>query len=377
MKSPLSVVMIGRHLESEQGLQEFFKSCGDNLHLLGSAEDLEQGLHLIQTGQPQLIILDVDDLDRGVKEASFLVARFPHSALLVAAAQKNPDWILKLIRAGAQEYLIKPVEANDLSEAVRKVARLNALLSGPAAKQGTVISVYNPEAGMGTTTIAVNLAATLALRGRQQGRETALIDLNPCSGDVPAFLDLSPRYNLISVAAKAGELDANYLRTVMVGHDSGLQVLTGSEEPWESASLRPELLHEVVGLSRALYDYTVIDLGGPLSHVTMAALQASDRILYNTVLSLPAVRNAKRHLPALQRADLGDRLKLVVNRYNNRDEISISDLEKVVGMKSFHAIPNGYADVKASINRGVPLVTGYPKSPVVKALEELADKLTG
>ncbi|HJV00861.1 MAG TPA: AAA family ATPase [Burkholderiaceae bacterium] len=377
MKLTLSVVMIGRSLESEKGIQEFFKSCGDNLQLLGSAEDLEQGMHLIQAGQPQLIILDVDDLERGVKEASFLVARFPHTALFVASDQKNPDWILRLIRAGAQEYLIKPVEADDLSEAVRKAARLSALLAGPAAKQGSVISVYNPEGGMGTTTIAVNLATILATRGKQTGREAALIDLNPCSGDVAAFLDISPRYNLLSVAAKAGELDANYLRSVMVDHGVGLKVLNGSEEPWETASLRPELLREVIGLSRTLYDHTIIDVGGPLSHLTLAALESSDRILYNTVLSLPAVKNARRHIPALTRAGLGDRIKLVVNRYIQRDDISISDLEKVVNMKSFHAIPNGYADVKASINRGVPLATGYPKSPVVRALEELADRLTG
>jgi len=371
MKAPISAVLIGSELGAQNGIQEVFRSHGDTLRLLATANDLQQGMQLLEAGSPQIAILDIQEIEQGVREAAHLVSRFPHTALFVTAAQKNPDWILRLIRAGAQEYLTKPVEATELVEAVRKIARLQTQLAAVAGKRGGVVSVYTPLGGMGTTTIAVNLAAALAARGK----ETALIDLNPCSGDVAAFLDLAPRYTLSSVVAKAGELDANFLRSVIVGHASAIHVLCGPDEPWEAARLQPELLQELIGVSRALYEHTIIDAGGPLNHGNLAAFESSDQILFNTVLSLPALRNARRHLAALEGAGLGGRLKLVINRHFPKDEITLADTEKILGIKTFQTVPNAFADVKASINQGVPLVTGHPKSPAARALEELADKV--
>lgn len=372
MKSQISAILIDSDKKAQDSIEEVLKSFGDGVRLLASASNLQQGINLIRTGPPHIVILDVKEVDQGVKETAFISSRFPQTSVFVTAAGKNPDWILKLIRAGANEYLTKPVVADELLDAIKKVSLLQSQMSGAHRTDGLVISVYNPSGGMGTTTIAVNLATLLALKGKR----TALIDLDLCCGDAADFLDISPRYTLGSLAGRKGELDATFLKSVVVSHSTGLDFLNSPQELEEALSVDPELLQEILPLFRTLYDYTIIDASGPLFGCNLAALSASDQILFNTVLTLPALKTSKRYLSAMARGGLGDdRLRLVINRYTAKDDIKVADLEKVLNMKTYHSLPNAYLDAKASINKGVPLVAGLPKSPVRKSLEELLQKL--
>jgi pilus assembly protein CpaE len=71
----------------------------------------------------------------------------------------------------------------------------------------------------------------------------------------------------------------------------------------------------------------------------------------------------------------GDRVKLIINRYLPKSDIQIRDAEKVLARSVFQAIPNEYADVVDSINKGMPVVKLLPRSPVSKAIQELAERV--
>ena len=226
---------------------------------------------------------------------------------------------------------------------------------------------------MGTTTIAVNQAATLAA----SGGSVALVDLNLSSGDTTAFLDLAPRYNLTNVTDKMGQLDASFLRSVLVPHSSGVQVLNGPADLGDADLIRPEQIREVIAILQTIFEYIIIDTGGSLFGCNLATFNLSERILYTTVLSLPALKNAKRYLMAMDREGLRtDRVKLVVNRHHPKDDIKLTDAEKILATSVYLTVPNAYADVRTSINKGVPLVSCCPRSPVAKAIEDLARQLT-
>ena len=245
--------------------------------------------------------------------------------------------------------------------------------SGEPEKSGKVISVYNPSGGMGTTTIAVNLAATLAARGEK----VILIDLNHFSSDVSAFLDLSPRYTFDSITANMNRVDATFIMNVITKHSSGMHVLSGSEDIDGPVEIMAEQIREVISIVRNLFSYTIIDTGGQLMGRNMAAFACSDHVLFNTVLNLPTIKNAKRYLPAMAGQGLsGAKVKVIVNRYMPKDDIRISDAEKVLNTRVYLTVPNAYAEAKASINKGEPLVACYPRSPVAKAINDLAQQLT-
>ena len=368
----MSLVLIDSDSRARNDTLTMLKSIGTPVGSLVAAADFQEGIKNIQASNPQIVMLEVKEIEQGVKEVAYLTGKFPQATLFVTATDKNPDWILRLVRAGAGEYLTRPVNSQELAEAIQKVARQHIQRRGQSGERGSVIAVYNPSAGMGTTTIAVNLAATLA----KQGKQVALIDLNFFSGDVTAFLDLNPRYTLSSLIAKKGQIDASLLKSVIVRHGSGIQVLNGPKDLVEADRIPPELLQEVIAVFQSAFDFTIVDSGGPLFGCNLATFDCSDRVLFTTVLNLPALNNAKRYFSAMDREGLGtDRVKLVVNRHNPKDDIKVSDAEKILNTKAYQAVPNAYADASSSINRGVPLATCYPRSPVTKAVEDLARQL--
>jgi pilus assembly protein CpaE len=126
-----------------------------------------------------------------------------------------------------------------------------------------------------------------------------------------------------------------------------------------------------------MFTYTIIDTGGQLFGCNLATFESSDRILFVTLLTLPALKNAKRYLAAMNNEGLGsDKVKLIINRQIPKDDITVADAEKVLNTKALLTVPNTDMDIKTSINKGLPLVTCSPRSPVTKALEDLARRIT-
>lgn len=371
MSSQLSLAIIETDNKARNDLAAIIGASAGSVGIVTATADFTEALRCIREHQPHIVILEVREVEQGALQTAAILSHSPQSAVFVSCAQKNPDWILRLIRAGAGEYLTKPIVSSELLDAIDKVSRLQG---GGKSSKGAAISLYNPSGGMGTTTIAVNLAVALAARGEK----VALLDLNLVSGDVAAFLDLASRYNLAHVTDKSGQIDASFLSTVLVRHSSGVNVLTGPVDLEDAARVRPEQIKEVIALLQSIFAYTIIDAGGPLFGCNAAAFNCCDRVLFNTVLNLPALKNAKRYLTSMQDEGLGrDKVKLVLNRYLPKDDIKTADAEKVLDNSVFWAVPNAYAEVMASINQGVPLVACCPRSPAARAIADLAGRIQG
>lgn len=375
MPPHVTLVIIDSDKASRDAIAALIVPFGDMVKTMGSVDDFNEGVRIIQSTNPMVVILDIKELAKGVEEIRYLLSRFPRLSVFATAQEKNPDWILGIMRAGAVEYLLKPVESAELSEALHKVGRL--WVQAPAAKTekvGKIVSIYNPLGGMGTTTIAVNLAATLAA----ENEKVALVDLNLFSGDVSSFLDVNPSYTLSSVTSNIARLDASFLMTTMTRHTSGVYVLAEPLEVEETFDITPEQVKRVLSILKGAFSYIVIDTGGHLAGCNMAAFESSDFVLFNTVLGLPSLKNAKRYLSAMGKKGLRkEKLKLVVNRYIHKADIRVEDAEKVLDFKVFETIPNEYADVVDSINKGIPLVSLSPRSDVSKAIKNLADLIKG
>jgi pilus assembly protein CpaE len=370
MPPHISLVIIDSDSASRAAMEAMLKPFGDTVRLMASTGDLAEGLKAIQTTNPMVVVIEVKDIDQGVRDVKSILSRFPRISVFVTSVEQSTDWILRSMRAGAIEYLLKPVESSELGEALQKVGRLWVPKPPELEKEGKIISVYNPVGGMGTTTIAVNLAASLS----EGNDKVALVDLNLFSGDVASFLDFNPKYTLSSVTTNIARLDANFLMSVMNRHSSGIYVLTEPQEVDEATEITPEQVRRVLAFLKEVFAYVIIDTGGQLAGCNMTVFENSDHVLYNTVLSLPALKNTKRYLAAMEKRGLRQgRVLLVVNRYLPKADIRIEDAEKVLGWKILLTLPNEYSDVVASINKGIPLVKLMPRSPVSKSFARLAE----
>ncbi len=375
MPTTLSIVIIDPDRESREAIENLIQPYGDRVKIRGSSSDFNEGYRLIQANNPSIVILGITQLDVGAEQIQNITAHFSHISVFACTAEKDSDWILRLMRAGAVEYLLKPLDKSDLFEAIQKIGKL-WLANNPEEvkiKEGKVISVYNPIGGMGTTTIAVNLAAAMA----RDNSNVALVDLNLFSGDVDTFLDINPRYTLSSVTNNLSRLDASFLMSVMTQHSSGVYLLSEPLDVEETVEITPEQIMQLLTFLKHVFSYVIVDTGGQLYGTNEAVFQKSDMILYNTVLNLTSLKNAKRYLPAMDKLGLArDRVKLVVNRYLSKSDIKIQDAEKVLDRSVFITIPNEYAEVNSSINKGTPVVSLYPRSNVTKAVFKLAEMIS-
>lgn len=374
MTQKLTIAIIDPDLELRETIVNLLQPYSDKVMLTGVAADFGEGYRLIQANPPSVVILGVAQLEAGIEQVQHIAAHFPATSVFVATTEKNPDWILKLMRTGASEYFLKPVDKADLFEALQRVAK--NLSQSPntqvAQKHGQIISVYNPVGGVGTTTIAVNIAATLAATSD----DVALVDFNLFCGDVASFLDMAPKYTLSSVTNNVNRLDAGFLRASMTRHSSGIYMLSEPLEVEETMSITSEQINQVLTFLKSAFSYVVIDTGGPLYGTNLTTFRHSDHLLFNTVLTLPALKNGRRYLMALENGGIPrSSVKIVVNRHLPKSDIRLSDAESALGTKVFATIPNEYGVVIDSINKGVPAVNLYPRSPIAGAVAKLVAQL--
>jgi pilus assembly protein CpaE len=370
MPPHISLVIIDSDNTAREAIEATLKPFSETIAITGSVDKFSDGARIIEKNSPNVVILEVNDIQRGIQEVQFITSKFPRTSVIVSSAEKSSDWILSLMRAGAVEYMLRPITQEELKQALQKVGRFFFAKPAQETPIGKIISVYYPTGGMGTTTVAVNLAACLA----SEGTKVALVDLNLNSGDISTFLDVNPTYTLSSVTNNIDRLDANFLMSVMTRHPSGPFVLTEPVEVDEAISITPEQVQRILDFLRGVFTYVVVDCGGQLAGCNMAIFESSDLILFTTALSLPALKNSKRYLSAMERKGFHrDRVKMVVNRYLQKADIQIKDAEKVLGITVFQIIPNDYLEVVTSINKGTPVVKMSPRSPVSKAIMNLAE----
>jgi pilus assembly protein CpaE len=373
MTQQLTILIIDDDREARQAIENLLAPVADRVKLCASVADFAEGERLIQSLRPYVVFLGVRELETGLAQVRDLLTRFQRMSVFVTTHEKNPDWILRFMRAGADEYLLKPIDKIELFEALQKAGSL--LLAnhhGEPAVDGRIITVFNPVGGMGTTSIAVNLAACMI----RETSKVALVDLNFFSGDVAVFLDINPRYTLSSVTSNLNRLDASFLMSVMSQHSSGVYILSEPLDVDDTLGITAEQIHRILAFLKSVFTFVIIDTGGHLCGINEMVFKHSDLILFNTVLNLPALQNARRYLTAMAKRGFShDRIKLVVNRYTPKADIKVQDAEKILGRTVFATIPNEYNNMVESLNKGEPVLKLYPRSEVSKAIRALADQL--
>jgi pilus assembly protein CpaE len=264
---------------------------------------------------------------------------------------------------------------NDAVRRVRDVAAAMRQRSGHGdgsedGRRGVVVTVFSAKGGCGKTTLASNLAASLADGGR---REVCLVDLDLNFGDVAIVLQLFPAHTLADAVPLLETLDLPAVMALLTPHSPGLSALVAPVEPGSAEAVPASLVTTILQLLREQFAYVIVDTPPAFTDHVLAAFDQSDMIALLATLDIPALKNLKLTLETLDLLNYPrERMRVVLNRADSKVGLALSEVEKTLRVPIALHIPSSRA-VPASINRGVPILLDDPGHPVSIAIRQFGE----
>lgn len=310
---------------------------------------------------------DPDDMIALIKQVQ---AKYPGLQLFAISSKKDSNLILAAMRAGFREFLPKPLDADQLSDAVMRLVK-----TSPApSRAGKLIAVLGPNGGCGATTLAVNLGCELAALSK---RGAAVADLDFAFGHVAGMLDLSPQFTIGDLCHGFEAIDPVMVEKALIRHASGLMVLA---RPHRFGQAEHMSAANTVGALNSLcemYDYVVCDGPTRFDGTAAAILDLADLaiLVVNPVIS--SIRNATRIIEQLTRDGYNlERLRIAVNGYKTDPGApDVKEIEKALGRPVDFVIPDEPKTVVPAGNMGQPLLAFAPKSIARNAIRRLANAI--
>lgn len=369
MQNKPMVVVLDSNPNSREILASYINEM-DFIQEVKLYSDYNQGLEKIKSLEDDVIV--ILDISQGNSDEFIEKVRLHVSKLIITSTDYSTNMIVKALRMGAKEFLPKPVLKNDLFRVLKMFADENYSSEDSNSK---VISVYSNKGGIGKTVIAVNLAKELAQVTKSK---VALVDLNLQLGDVATFLNLNPIFDVSYVMKNfVDKNEDEFLKSFEQYKNSSLYVLSDPTYIEQAERISPQ---EIVSLFKAMkkvFTYIIVDMSSAIDENSLKILDCSDLIFFTTIVNIPAIRNAQRCLNLFKsRHYPNGKVKIIVNRYMNNEEIKIEDIENTLGEKVYWKIPNNYFTIMEAINKGVSISEVDSSSNIGNNFREFAMKVS-
>ncbi len=313
--------------------------------------------------------------DRNIPALMVVAARALDRMSLAGRARVNDEYFTRPYSAESLRWRVEAmliraeVPPDDMSSGIMESD--SQIDSSPEARRGQIVIVFNPKGGVGKTTIAVNVAALLQVR---KGQRVLLVDCDTVTGHVASSLGME---NVRTVAdAWTEALSTGVVESfaeIAATHHNGVSVLVMAESPLHTEILDPKRVAEAITAARRAYDWVVVDMHPDYGPLNQVIFERADKIIVPVTPDVPAIRAAVQFREVAVELDIRERLAMVVNRANSG--VSVSDMERTVGMPALAEVRSaGMLFVRAA-NEGRSAVERFPKEKVIDDIESLCNRL--
>jgi pilus assembly protein CpaE len=374
MTKKLEILTVGRDKEELVNLSSALdKTPGfhvDSRHVTNGHVDPLHGISTL----PDVLVLCLSANWR--EELQSLADRPPATRppVVVVAPSGDPQVMRLSMQAGARDFYTRPIDYQGLVSTLQQMEQYSAV--SPSDKNGLTV-VINAKGGSGASLISANLAYAMSI---DSGLHVALVDMDIQFGNLGLYLDLVPERGLLDALEVAEDLDKVALQAYMMKHRSGVEVMATTHNqvalPGEiNVSRLNRLLDSLLGA----YDHVVIDLPRQIDLLTTTVLERADHVVLCMQQNLTHLQDACR-LRNILRDELGvadRRMILAVNRYDARNAVSLTDIDKNLAGPVQVIIPNDYKRVSENVNLGIPLYEQARGAPISKAINKLMQEICG
>ncbi len=341
------------------------------------AESGTQALSLAQADPPQLIILDVLMPDIDGYDVCRRLRRDTATQdvpIIMFTAKTMVDDKVAGFEAGADDYLTKPTHPAELASRVKAALARSAAQRSASSDASHVLGVVGAKGGVGTTTLAINLAAVLA-----RTEPTVLADFRLGQGTIGLSLGFARSTGLANLAARpANEVTARAVENEMAVHSTGLRLLLSSIRPKEAlVNLPPDCAAVIVRHLRPLARSVLLDLGSGLNRLTARLLQELDQLVLVVEPHRVALTMGRDILAEAEQIGVArDRIDVVmVNRAQSSLQVPWQEAEQMVGHEMTAIIAPAPELAFQAAEAGIPIVQFQPTSVLANQFVKLADEI--
>jgi len=358
----VNVLLVG---STDRQLEDILRACG----MISSPVSGAELATFAQPGakQPDVLVLDLRGHAHLPAALPILKRQHPATGVLIVADRLDPTLLLEAMRAGVTEVVAAPLVASDIEAAINRLGVQRSV----TPHSGIALAFVGAKGGVGTTTVAVNVATTLA---RLVPGSTLLVDLHVTNGDAAVFLGAEPRFSIVDALENTHRLDESFFRNLIVKTKAGVDLLSSSERVMTSP-LDVRRIRTLLEMAERHYRYVVLDISRSDAAV-LDALEGVKQIVVVANQELATVRSASRMAATLRQRHGKDKLTVVLSRPDRLAEIGHEDVERAVGVKVKHTLPSDYRRALEALNKGRPLAL-ESQNELSGSLERLARSLAG
>ena len=380
-----NILLVEDNAVDARVITEALTKAGEGTLVIQRAERLSEALEKLRTQPIDLVLLDFMLPDsEGMATFSAVRKEAPDVPVVALTGVSDDSIAIEAVRQGAQDFLVKgQVQPKALYRALyyaieRHKAQVAQLKQVQGEKTGKMIGIIGARGGVGTTTVALNVATALA----RKHKDVIAAEL---IGSYSAFYDhffyKKSRTTLSGLEALV-KLEPEKITPQEVGRclvklPSGLGLLLGPQRVEDFKELDPDRTDALVRALASLGQYVVLDLQSHASAACQAAVKHCDFVVVVIDRTPTCVVAGKITADLLQQLGLiSVRFGVVVvNRQPLPLSADVAEVLNAMGCQLVGVVPTATDACAGALRAGAPMVTSVPQDTASDALIEIADRL--
>ncbi len=378
-----SILLLSWAAEAAEPMAAALRAAGHEVTVITDADEA-----IRRAGEFTLVTIDTVDPPRSAEEVCAEIRRTPALVAIPVLCVSQKDDVeerVRFLEAGADDVIARPFDPRELEARVEglliRFSRSRDLApqaggDDPVAGRRHLIACFSPKGGVGTTTIAVNVAMALAELAPNQ---VAIIDFDVDFGQVATHLNVKPRLTVADLAADdIGTREPELLRTYVEKVEPGLHVITAPATPEKGRLITAAQVEQILSTAPLAYGAVVVDAGSTLDDRSLAILDRAEALIVPITPEIGALKALHGFLEYLTgEGALPAKSTFVLNHVFARDMLSMKQIENAIAAKVDAELPYDAALYLKAVNEGVPVVRGSPGSAPARALARLAALTSG
>lgn len=369
----VKILIVDKEEVSKTLMESYLKDVGF-IQEVQKFSTLNEAYKSVSEETPYVFIVDISENTKELLDLINKISLENKNCKFIAISYNiNTNFIVETLRSGVKEFLGKPLIKEELIKVLDKiVSQLDQ--SQTVEDKSFIISTFSNKGGLGKTTLAVNLAKELSDVTKER---VVLVDLNMHLGDVTAFLDINPNYDIKYIINNLDRADDEFLLATLEQYKSpDLYILADSPYREPTEEIKVEDITRLLKTLRKTFSYIILDNSSNIDNKLTSVCDESDLILFITTANLPTLRNCQRCLEIFDKLGYNDdKSKMILNRYMGSEEYKIEDVEEILRKKISWKIPNNYFTVIEAINKGITLTEINPASNITESYRSLAQEI--